>query len=189
MPGMHDPILPAPPRRRFLALAFGLAGAALPVAGAEAAGNAAVHERRLRLYNCQTGEFFDDVYWAEGGGVAEALARIDWVLRDPANDRCVSMDMDLLHRLSAFQQASESTEPLEILSGFRSKETNRRLISRGASRHSQHLLGRAVDLRLTGTRPRDLYRLALSMGRGGTGYYPKQGFVHLDSGPDRNWTA
>ncbi|HYG88977.1 MAG TPA: DUF882 domain-containing protein [Azospirillum sp.] len=148
-----------------------------------------MHERRLRLYNTVTGESFDDVYWSEGRGLVEALARIDWLLRDPFADRCKPIDLELLHRLSTLQRASGRVGPFEVLSGYRSPETNRRLVTEGAARQSQHLFGRAVDLRLPGVRPRDLYRLALSLGSGGTGYYPRRGFVHLDTGPKRHWVA
>lgn len=189
MPGGPESGLPAPRRRGFLALALGLAGTALPVCRAVAGDDASMQDHRLRLYNCLTGESFDDVYWSEGRGLPEALARIDWLLRDPFADRCTSIDLDLLHRLSALQRASGRAEPLEVLSAYRSEETNRRLLSEGASRQSQHLFGRAVDFRLPGARLRDLYKLALTLGSGGTGYYPRRGFVHLDTGPDRRWVA
>ncbi|MBU2039081.1 MAG: DUF882 domain-containing protein, partial [Gammaproteobacteria bacterium] len=30
---------------------------------------------------------------------------------------------------------------------------------------------------------------ALAMGNGGVGYYPKSGFIHIDTGRTRHWTA
>ena len=171
-------------------LGLGAAAVALGVPGARpAAAREPEPERVVRLYNCQTGEGFDGVYWAEGRPVAEALARIDWVLRDHRNDDCRRIDLALLHRLSAMQERLGSDRPFEVLSAFRSLETNRRLIAQGASVTSLHLEGRAVDLRLPGRRATDLYKCALSFGNGGAGCYPGRGFVHVDTGPTRRWVG
>lgn len=144
-------------------------------------------ERTVRLYNCQTGESFDGVYWAEGRPIADALARIDWVLRDHHSDDCRRIDLALLHRLWEMQEKLDSTRPFEVLSAFRSLETNRHV--KGAAATSLHLQGKAVDLRLPGRRTADLYRCALSFGDGGAGCYPKQNFVHVDTGPTRRWVG
>ena len=49
------------------------------------------------------------------------------------------------------------------------------------------MTGRAIDIRLPGVRPSELYQAALTMKAGGVGYYPRSGFVHLDTGPVRTW--
>jgi uncharacterized protein YcbK (DUF882 family) len=136
-----------------------------------------------------TGESFDEVYWADGRPVVEAVARIDWLLRDHNNGKHRRIDLELLHRLWGMQEKLDTDQPFEILSGFRTRETNQKLIERGikASANSLHMQGMAVDLRVPNRRPRALYRLALSLGGGGTGCYPRRGFVHLDSGPTRRW--
>ncbi|MBK3737465.1 uncharacterized protein YcbK (DUF882 family) [Azospirillum brasilense] len=144
-------------------------------------------ERTLRIYNCLTGESFDGVYWAEGRPIAEAMARIDWVLRDHRSDDCHRIDLALLNRMSEMQEKLDSQHPFEVLSAFRSKETNRRV--KGAASGSLHLQGRAVDLRLQGRRAVDLYRCALSFGDGGAGCYAKRNFVHVDTGPTRRWVG
>jgi len=148
-------------------------------------------ERRLRLHHCATGESFDDVYWAEGRPVADALARIDWLMRDHHIDECRRIDLSLLHRLSEMQERLETDRPFEILSGFRSLQTNRGMIQRGvrAAVHSFHIEGMAADIRVPGRRANVLYKLGLALGGGGTGYYPRQGFVHVDSGPARRWVS
>ena len=144
-------------------------------------------ERTLRLYNRLTGESFEGVYWAEGRPVAEALARIDWILRDHRTDACRRIDLALLNRLWEMQETLDSRHPFEVLSAFRSQETNRRV--EGAARDSYHLEGRAVDLRLQGWRAVDLYRCALSTGDGGAGCYAKRNFIHVDTGPTRRWVG
>ena len=57
----------------------------------------------------------------------------------------------------------------------------------GVADNSQHLYGRALDIRLE-TRLEDAMATARAMQRGGVGWYPRSGFIHLDSGPVRNWT-
>ena len=72
---------------------------------------------------------------------------------------------------------------------FRSTNSflRRRRRGSGVARHSFHLEGRAIDVRIPGvdsTRVRDI---ALELGLGGVGYYPVEDFVHLDTGPVRTW--
>jgi uncharacterized protein YcbK (DUF882 family) len=143
----------------------------------------------LRLHHCETGESFDDVYWTEGRPVADSVARIDWLMRDFHVDECRRIDLSLLHRLSTLQEKLETDRPFEIFSGFRSARTNQRMIARGerAAAHSFHIEGMAADFRVPNRRTSAVYRLGLSLGGGGTGFYPRRGFVHFDSGPTRRW--
>lgn len=179
------------PRRSLLRLSVA-AAAAVPLAAPfirPSHAHVVIGERRLRLHNRLTGESFDDVFWADGAPVPEVLARIDWLLRDPHNDRTRRMDLALLQRLHGMQARLETDEPFQVLSAFRSLETNRRLIAQGhsASQSSLHLEGKAVDLRLPGVRNQHLYRAALATGSGGTGVYAGRGFVHVDTGKPRQW--
>jgi uncharacterized protein YcbK (DUF882 family) len=79
--------------------------------------------------------------------------------------------------------------PFEVISGYRSPQTNAALRRRshGVAEHSLHLQGRAIDVRLPGFATRRLRELALGMQRGGVGFYPESDFVHLDNGPVRLW--
>jgi len=78
----------------------------------------------------------------------------------------------------------------EVISGFRSAETNERLRRRGgggvASR-SLHLEGRALDLRVPGVPLAVLRDAALELRAGGVGFYPASDFVHIDTGRVRRW--
>ena len=56
----------------------------------------------------------------------------------------------------------------------------------GVAENSQHLYGRALDVRFP-SRLADAMVAARAMRRGGVGWYPYSGFIHLDSGPVRNW--
>jgi hypothetical protein len=76
-----------------------------------------------------------------------------------------------------------------VLSAYRTVETNRMLArtSFGVADNSQHLYGRALDVRFE-TRLQKAMEAARAMKRGGVGWYPRSGFIHLDTGPVRNWT-
>jgi uncharacterized protein YcbK (DUF882 family) len=47
--------------------------------------------------------------------------------------------------------------------------------------------GKAIDIRLTGFPTKKLHQLAMSMKRGGVGYYANSDFVHVDTGRVRYW--
>ena len=76
-----------------------------------------------------------------------------------------------------------------VLSAYRTKKTNAMLATHyfGVAEKSQHLAGRAIDVTLD-SRLEKTAGLARSMSRGGVGWYPQSHFIHLDSGPVRNWT-
>jgi hypothetical protein len=57
----------------------------------------------------------------------------------------------------------------------------------GVADNSQHIYGRALDIRLD-SRNEEAMQAARAMLRGGVGWYPRSSFFHLDSGPVRNWT-
>jgi uncharacterized protein YcbK (DUF882 family) len=55
------------------------------------------------------------------------------------------------------------------------------------AKRSYHMKGQAADIRISGVSPRQLVRMARSMKMGGVGYYPRSGFIHVDTGPVRSW--
>ena len=59
--------------------------------------------------------------------------------------------------------------------------------SGGVASRSQHLLGKAIDVRLDDTDTAKLHRTTIQMKRGGVGYYQKSDFVHIDTGRVRRW--
>jgi uncharacterized protein YcbK (DUF882 family) len=59
--------------------------------------------------------------------------------------------------------------------------------SSGVATHSLHMEGLAVDIRLTGFDTAKLHTLAMSLQRGGVGYYRDSDFVHVDTGRVRYW--
>ena len=57
----------------------------------------------------------------------------------------------------------------------------------GVAEKSLHIHGRAIDVRSTGMKTKELRAAALALGRGGVGYYAESNFVHLDTGAFRSW--
>jgi uncharacterized protein YcbK (DUF882 family) len=146
-------------------------------------------ERRLSLYNPHTDERFDDVYWCDGAYVEFSRKRIDWLMRDFHRDAVTPIDADLLDLLNRLTTTLETERNVTILSGFRTAATNRLLRHEGrdAAAHSEHILGKAADIRIDGVQLKHLRRAALSLNAGGVGTYWHDAFVHVDVGPVRAW--
>lgn len=175
-------------RRSILRAGLGIATAILGRAPAPAAAMARP-PRSLALRNLHTGERLEAVYWVDGRPVPEALARIDWVLRDHRTGQVREIDRRLLDLLVALRRSLGSRAPFEVISGYRSPATNGWLArtTGGVARRSLHVEGRAVDIRVPDRSIEAVRDVARSLGSGGVGYYPRSGFVHLDVGPVRSW--
>jgi len=161
-----------------------LARASAPTDTADAA-----RERTLRMYNTHTGESLRSVFWADGNFVPDAMNDINKLLRDHRNNQIAAIDPKLLFLLDQVSSQVASGSVLHIISGYRSAESNQLLAnkSNGVARHSMHLEGKAIDVRIPGRDLASLHKAALRAGGGGVGYYPDSQFVHLDTGRMRNW--
>lgn len=147
--------------------------------------------RRAFVHNLHTGDVLDAVYWESGRYVPDALAAAMRVMRDWRNGQEHAMDPRLFDLLHAVQLKLEVNRPVQLVSGYRSAATNAMLHAESGqvAAHSQHLLGKASDIRIGGVDLRDLHRAALSLGAGGVGFYPQSDFVHVDVGPVRQWSG
>jgi uncharacterized protein YcbK (DUF882 family) len=174
-------------RRHFL----GMAGAAVATGLAFPAGAArrVMRARELAFHNLHTGEQLNTVYWVDGRYVPEAIRHISWLLRDFRTDQAYPMDPGLLDLLVDLQGRLQTREPFEVISGYRSPETNAMLASYsdGVAQNSFHLQGKAIDIRVPGRGLRLVRAAAMSLQRGGVGFYPHSDFVHVDTGPVRHW--
>lgn len=146
-------------------------------------------ERRLRLYNPHTDERFADVFWCDGNYVPASLRHINWLMRDFHRDAVAPIDVDLLQLLHRINQRLETRRPFRILSGYRTAATNRLLQREGwaPAAHSEHLVGKAADICMTGVSLKHLHRAAVSLKAGGVGIYQRDNFIHVDVGPVRVW--
>jgi uncharacterized protein YcbK (DUF882 family) len=178
-------------RRSFLKSSALLASAlSVPAIGRAATAAAGMpHERTLRMYNTHTGESLRSVFWAEGKFVPEAMNDINKLLRDHRNNQVAQIDPKLLFLLDQVSNQVGSNNVVHIISGYRSPESNQLLHhnTSGVAKHSMHLEGKAIDVRIPGRDLAALHKAALHVGGGGVGYYPDSQFVHMDTGRLRHW--
>ena len=144
--------------------------------------------RRLDLVNAHTGERFTGPYRNDSGPLPDALQELSYFLRDFRRDAMIAIDIEVLDFLANVLDAVGATRAT-VLSAYRTPETNAMLARTmlGVAERSQHLYGRALDIYLP-VRLEDAMLAARAMRRGGVGWYPNSRFVHLDSGPVRNWS-
>ncbi len=101
----------------------------------------------------------------------------------------VPIDVRVIGILDTVNRAVGGNRCIHIVSGYRSREYNERLIreGRGVSPRSLHLSGMAIDFRIPGVPSKTVARTALDLRAGGVGFYPASDFVHIDSGRVRSW--
>jgi len=147
--------------------------------------------RRAYVHNLHTGETLDAVYFEGGRYVPGALAAAMRVLRDWRDGREHMMDPRLFDLLHALRAKTEASAPFQIISGYRSPASNAMMHaeSHEVASKSQHVLGKALDIRIAGVDLARLHQAALSLNAGGVGYYPQSNFVHVDVGPVRHWAG
>ena len=146
--------------------------------------------RCLSLYNTHTGETLRKVaYWEQGVYLKDALSVINVLLRDHRADSVKPIDPGAIDLLFALQDKFDCQCPIEIISVYRSPETNAKMSrkSRGNAKRSYHMQGKANVLRIHEVPLRKLRQAAFALVRGGVGYYPRSNFVHVDTGPVRRW--
>ncbi len=185
-----DREVPDPCRRRLCKLGLLAASACLFPAVARAAalpGDDAA--RRLAFFNTHTGETLETVYFRAGRYDPAALRAIDHILRDHRGGGVHPIDPGLLDLLHALGRRLGRIARYEVISGYRSPETNAllRSRSRGVASGSLHTVGKAIDVRVAGLPCRILRNEAAALAAGGVGYYPASDFVHLDVGRVRCW--
>src|SRR6266481_1755264 len=171
-------------RRGFLSRAAGLLCA--PPLGAHAVPMAS-GPFRLRLLDAHTGATFDGSYRDASGPIARVMDELYVFLRDHHSGRIINIDVGVIDFLANVMPATGQTSAV-VLSAFRSHETNAMLARTtfGVAENSQHIYGRALDVQFASRLP-DAVAAARAMRRGGVGWYPHSGFIHLDTGPVRNW--
>ena len=151
-------------------------------------------EWRLAIQNVHNNESVDALFARNGRFLPEGLAELNHGLRDWRTGEAVAMDRRLLGLLVSLREKLDlgSKHPIGLISGYRSPRTNAMLRAEGGSHtgvasQSQHMLGKATDIMIPGVSLDRLHGAALALGGGGVGYYPRDGFVHVDSGPVRRW--
>ena len=172
-------------RRRFLAV--GAAIIAMPHVAR--ASTLASGQRKLSLDNPHTGESLTTVYWTQGEYVGEALQEVNYIMRDFRTGDVFGIDPKLLDLLHSLHDKLDSRRPFEVISGYRSPQTNAKLAeqSNGVAKRSLHMKGMAIDISLQDVKLKNLRKAAIALKKGGVGYYPDSHFVHVDVGRVRSW--
>ena len=130
-------------------------------------------------------------YWVEGKYVPDALKEIDYALRDWRANEVLPIEPKLLDVLYQLGRSLDTDCRYELISGYRSPETNAmlRAADPGVASNSLHMKGWAVDVSLPCRPLKKVHEAALAMQMGGVGYYPDANFVHIDVGRVRRWVT
>jgi len=139
--------------------------------------------------NTHTREKIQLIYAVGTRYVPKALTDLNHFLRDHYSGHIGRMDAGLYDIMYSLRAVLKVHTPYEIISGYRSPETNEKLRTNGGgqAKNSQHIQGKAIDVRLKGVSTVRLRDLARALGRGGVGYYRKSDFVHVDTARVRYW--
>jgi uncharacterized protein YcbK (DUF882 family) len=143
--------------------------------------------RRLKLLNAHTGETFNGPYRDDAGPIAAAMEDLSVFLRDHYSGETIDYDVGVIDFLASVMEAVGAPEAT-VLSAYRTRATNEMLARTtfGVADNSQHIYGRALDIYLP-ARLDVAMETARAMECGGVGWYPDSHFIHLDTGPVRNW--
>lgn len=146
--------------------------------------------RYLWLYNVK-GESVKECYFQDGKVNVAGYVRLCQAMRDLHENKAVQIDLvllDILKGIQGYYDLKGYIKPIIILSGYRSEKTNARLVkTENAAKNSQHMVGKAVDVRIPGVSVNDLFWFGNYFRAGGVGFYPSSNFLHLDTGSVRFW--
>lgn len=149
--------------------------------------------RSIVLSYPKSGERLNLVYYHNGHYDQDALASINRLFRDRHDGTIGAIDPELIDFLVDIRTrlALPPTITFEILSGYRSPETNAqlRLTNGQVATESLHIHGWAVDFRVAGVYGGAIAEIAKTMQRGGVSFYPRDNHVHVDLGNIRTWAT
>jgi len=176
-------------RREFLCGALGIAAVAALPRSLYAGVTPVDLDKALSFHNLHTAEKIALNYFERGEYVTEALRDISYVLRDHRTNDVLAMDPLLIDLLYDLKIELGTSQPFQVISGYRSPKSNAALHknSKGVATKSLHMQGKAIDIRIEGIHSRDIRAAAISLARGGVGHYPRSNFVHIDTGAVRTW--
>ncbi|CCE11651.1 conserved hypothetical protein [Bradyrhizobium sp. STM 3843] len=173
---------------------IGLASLLLLGAAGSVHDAAALNETRtLSFHHTHSDEDLTITFKRDGRYDEDALKKLNHYLRDWRTQDETVMDRHLFDILWEVYRDVDGKQPIQIVSSYRSPGTNamlrRRSAHSGVARHSQHMLGHAMDFYIPGVPLEQIRYAGLRLQRGGVGFYPTSGspFVHLDTGNIRHW--
>ncbi len=162
------------------------------------AGAGSVHDatalnqtRTLSFHHTHSGEDLTVTFKRDGRYDEAALKQLNHFLRDWRSQDETVMDRHLFDIIWEVYNDVGGKQPIQIISAYRAPATNAMLRRRssGVARHSQHMLGHAMDFFIPGVPLEQIRYAGLRLQCGGVGFYPTSGspFVHLDTGGIRHW--
>jgi uncharacterized protein YcbK (DUF882 family) len=147
--------------------------------------------RTISFHHLHTDENITITYKRDGRYDEAALKKLDWFMRDWRRNEEVHMDPHLFDLLWETNREVGGKQPIDVVCGYRSPETNSMLRERstGVAQFSQHTHGQAIDFYIPGVPLAEIRAVGLRLQRGGVGFYPTSGspFVHMDTGSIRHW--
>ncbi|MEP7242384.1 MAG: DUF882 domain-containing protein, partial [Gammaproteobacteria bacterium] len=143
----------------------------------------------IEFRNTHTNQMLKLPFRDASGFIRSTLDQFNRILFDQRSGESHEMDPKLFVLLADLAAAAEAEPRYDIISGFRSSNTNEKLRSNGGgqAKNSQHIEGKAIDVRLKGVTIERLRDVAVALKRGGVGYYVKSDFVHVDTARVRYW--
>lgn len=146
---------------------------------------------RIVFWTKRSSERIDVIYRQGGHYNPEAFAKIDHMFRDRHNGDEYAIDPNLIELIAGLRDrmVMAPDTPIELLSGYRSPETNANLsrTNKYVAKQSYHMRGQAADIRIPDMNSHALELVAKTLQRGGVALYPDSGHVHVDTGPTRGW--
>ena len=147
--------------------------------------------RTIILSNQHTNESGSFTFMVNGVYDQAVLDKLNWFCRDWRLNEPTKMDPHLFDIIWEVYRESGSTQPIDVLSGYRSPQTNAMLRrrSRQVAEHSQHMQGKAIDAHFLDVSTARIRDIAMRAQTGGVGFYPTGNtpWVHIDSGSVRYW--
>jgi uncharacterized protein YcbK (DUF882 family) len=144
--------------------------------------------RDLRLYNPNTRETANVVFFANGSYNPQALHQLNVFMRDFHCNTPHNMDPTLLTMVHDMQKVFDMRQ-IHVISAYRTRNTNNQLLRQHitGAKDSYHVKGQAIDLRIPGVPVHAMRDVAKILAVGGVGFYPRANFIHVDTGPIRYW--
>jgi uncharacterized protein YcbK (DUF882 family) len=147
--------------------------------------------RTIILSSQHTNESGSFTFMVNGVYDQATLDKLNYFCRDWRLDEPTKMDPHLFDVIWEVYRESGSTQPIDVLSAYRSPQTNAMLRrrSRQVAEHSQHMQGKAIDAHFVDVGTGRIRDIAMRMQAGGVGFYPTgmTPWVHIDSGSVRYW--
>lgn len=149
----------------------------------------------VTILNNKTGQTLSLRYRDGAGNYrSEAAKHVSSFFRCRLSDEEHDIAPGLLEILDSLQHKFGDNKTITLLSGYRSPELNAALGRNGSgvAKHSLHMSGMAADINIPGVplaALRDAAHALQVRNTGGVGYYPANGFVHVDTGRVRSWSG